>query len=180
MRPDTFIQELNARCDVTGQRPYRIRFNERLSTFMIEQKVSRAIEVPAIGDDFATSRVRDGYALVLQGHTKPFLICGECDKQHVLPVLKSAEIRCDCHLSSELTEKQMWFTGYYPLCDSLLTSLERTAPKRGMAWIKEMNEENKRIAAEPRRKRRQSLMDISGDYFKQVGYGHGPASHGVL
>jgi hypothetical protein len=155
----------------------------------VEQKVSHAIEVPPEGDDFITSRVRDGYGLVMEFSARPFKICEECGSKVPLPVLEIAEVGCDfCNTASRINthDKKLWFTGYFPLCDKLIEHLERTAPKRNGAWIAEMEAQNRRAALAPKRAFRNHAEAVAKDYWNQVagntviGYGGGPASLGRL
>lgn len=187
MRPDTFIDALNARCNITGQRPYRLRWDPHTETFALEQKVSRAIEIPAVGDDFVTARVRDGYGLVLNFAPAPTMRCPDCGTRLPLAVMKSAEVRCDfCAALPDTHDRQMWFLGYFPLCDRFLTYLERTSPKRAEALLKQMDRDNNAVLAQSRQKLRTNVADVAGDYWHQVaetprvGYGNGPASFGRL
>lgn len=185
MYPETFERELTARCS-TPSRPYRVRWNGRTETFAVEQKVARATEVPPNGDDFATSRVRDGYALVMEFSPTPTMKCPECGFRIELPALKIAEVRCAYCDVRETHDRQMFFTGYFPLCDALLTYLERTAPKRGAKWVEEMQRQNARVVSAGNRKFRNHAEAVASDYWKQVGnvpqvgYGNGPVSFGVL
>lgn len=190
MYPETFEAILTGRCG-SQSRPYRLRHNPRTDTYCIEQKVARAHEVPAEGDDFVTARVRDGYALVMEFAAKPYKVCPQCHLKIDLPIMEIAEVRCSyCNSESRAasTDNNIWFTGYFPLCDKLIERLESTAPKRGTAWVKEMEVRNERLAAAKRREFRNYAMAVSGDYWNQVagntvvGYTgrNAPASFGRL
>jgi hypothetical protein len=188
MYPETFERIMTGRCS-TPSRPYRLRLNRRTNKYAIEQKVSRAIEIPAEGDDFVTARVRDGYGLVMEFSASPYKVCPQCHLKIDLPVMQIAEVRCSyCNDESRAsgTDNNIWFEGYYPLCDKLIEALERTAPKRGAAWVAEMEARNERLARTKKQDFRNYSSAVAGDYWNQVagntviGYGSGPASHGRL
>jgi len=188
MTADYFEQELNTRCGTGNGRRYRLRWSDATHTWNVEQQVARATEVPVEGGDPDLAiRARDGYALVLQFSPSKTMRCPECRSLIELPILDIAEVRCDhCASRPDLYDRQMWFTGYFPLGERLLTYLERTAPKRGDAWAKEMDEENKRVINNINKRSGNLIEAIAADYWKQVaqiqqiGYGNGPASHGRL
>jgi hypothetical protein len=152
----------------------------------VEQKVSRATEIPVEGDDFVTQRVRDGYGHVMTFSALPYMRCPECCQSIQLPLLQIAEVRCEYCNARDSHDRKIWFTGYFPLCDKLLVELERTAPKRGTKWLKEMEANNRRVELASKRKFRNHAEAAAKDYWNQVagntvvGYGRGPASHGVL
>ena len=178
---DTFADALSRRCGAH----YRLRWSPTKDLWMVEQKVARALEVPADGDPDITARVRDGYGLVMQFSPVPYMFCPECRSRLDLPHLQIGEVRCDyCRIRPSTHDNQMWFTGYFPLCEKLLLYLEKTAPKREGRWRAEVETQNHQLAAAAESRYANTTDAIARSYWGQVvgnltvGYGSGPASFG--
>lgn len=186
MTPETFERELNARCAPHRDRHFRLRqsiFDK--AEWFIEQKVSRATEVPVGGDPDLHKRVSDGYALVMRFYRAPVIACPQCGHDVRLPEMRIGETRCEyCHARPQSYGVQLFFTGYFPLCDALIAHLERTSLKRGDAWVKEMVRKNAQVAEQKRKAVQNVGRDIALDWRTQigqvphVGWGNGPASLG--
>lgn len=164
MTPDTFQHELDVRF---GTGVLRLRHSAAHETWCIEQKVGRGTyEVPyTLGDDRAI-RVHDGYALVAEVTTVPYVKCPTC-RQHV-PVKPAAFAEVRCAYCNARGEHEMFFVGHFPLCDRLLTHIEKTSPKRGDVWKREMDDKNAALAAEKRRDYENYTDAVMTDWFPQI------------
>lgn len=137
MNPETFEQLMQLRLG----RDFRLRWIPQTETWNIEQKVGRGtVEVPLSYSDPAYERVRDGYALVMEISPSPHMRCDTCRAHIDVPVGKFAETRCSFCYS--MGEKSMWFIGYFPLSDMLLTHLDRLKPERVSDAIRERIKKN--------------------------------------
>lgn len=139
---DTFERELNVRCAL-GESRYRVRWSTRREVWMIEQKVGRAHELPRKGDPDVWSRIKDGYSLVANVSPTPWFKCRKCAGHLRAPELKFGEVKCPCTAREREQANEVYYCAYFPLCERLLLWLEQTSPKRGNAWVAEMNAINK-------------------------------------
>lgn len=155
MKPETFETLMNTRLG-DG---YRLRWSMEKKLWVIEQKIGRGVfEVYGHPESDSTIRLRDGYALVLEFRSDPIFKCPSCGFHLRAPEMKIAEIRCGyCELTNE---RQIFYTGYYPLCDRLLEKLESTHPRRAHIWRKEMDDRNKQIVKEVERRDKLNLEAI--------------------
>lgn len=137
LTPETFQHEL----DVRFGEGYRLRWSAKHETWCIEQHTGRgAFETPYGSYDDSALRVRDGYSLVCEVSPRPWVECPECHFHLPLTFGKFKEVRCG--YCESRGHKEVFYAGYFPLCEKLLLHLERTAPKRGDAWKHEMDAAN--------------------------------------
>lgn len=168
MTPERFEQELNARMGRDFDMKYRVRESPNQQFWLIEQKVGRgAVEVPMRESDESYARARDGYGLVLRTLKYPRFQCPSCCLT-VSPVPEMAIGEVRCAYCDDLGERNIFFLGYFPLCDKLLTHLEQTHPKRGDKWQQEHAAHNKRNMAETDRKAHTLLEGIFTDDWRRI------------
>ena len=141
MTKETFEETLNHRL-AYADHPYRVRWSDEKQVWCIEQKMNRGVfDTPASRD--GGIRLRDGYALVCEICPSPTFRCPDCLSHLPAPVLKFAEVKCKrCQL---LGEKSLFFLGYFPFCDKLISHLEKTSPRRAAERARERDKENERI-----------------------------------
>lgn len=157
MTIDTFEREMFHRLG----RGYRIRLSPRRSakTYLIEQHIGQGFfDTLANYSDDEYERIRDGYTLVMACTQEPVMQCETCYLPVTLPHLVTAEVRCRyCYSKGE---KSMYFNGYWPLGEHLLTHLESTHPRRHKEWRKEMALNNERKVKDIDRKCALNLESI--------------------
>lgn len=156
LNPETFESAMQARLG----RDFRLRWEPRAEVFCIEQKSAHGTyENPTDYSDPAYERVRDGYSLVMEIAPRPWVKCVECTGIIPLPELRFAEVRCPwCAYKGE---KEIHFTGYFPLSDRLLEHLDRLSPKRVLDAARERDKRNyeaKRTAARDYDNRSEAIL----------------------
>jgi hypothetical protein len=181
MTAETFAALLQTRLGDPHGLSYRLRWSPGRSTYMIEQRVGRAVfagwdELSAGDQDSAVGasatedliRVRDGYSLVMEVSASPTFKCG-CGYVFQLTPLKWKEYRCPACLRAG--EKNFYYVAYFPLCDKLLEQLEQTSPARAHEFNRLMEARNveKRAAAE--RAQAAQLEDVAHEWYdSSAGY----------
>jgi len=128
-------------------------------------------DVPEGTDDLI--RLRDGYSLVMEVAPRPFMKCPTCHLHLSVPELKVAEVKCLYCYPRKENGHPIFFVGYFPLSDKLLTHLERTSPKRHTAWAAEMRRKNEARKAELKRELdneyESGLLDVHDFALGKVG-----------
>lgn len=152
MYPETFEDLMNTRLG-DG---YRLRWSKEKNLWCIEQKVGRGVfETPGNPEDDRTIRLRDGYAIVMEFRADEYFKCPSCGFHIHAPIGTIKEVRCAyCELYGE---RQIFYTGYFPLCDKLLERLEQTHYRRADEWRTQMDVKNKNIIKEVERRDRLNL-----------------------
>lgn len=138
---------------------YRLRWSKEKSLWVIEQKIGRGVfEAYGHPESDSTIRLRDGFALVLEFRTDPQFKCPSCGFHLFAPPMKIGEVRCS--YCEEFGERQVFYTGYFPMCDKLLEKLEYSHPRRADVWRKEMDDKNRQIVKDVERSDRLKLEAI--------------------
>ncbi len=159
MHLDTFIDELERRCG----REYRVRWSPRTRSFHVEQKVARTLDYP--GNDDKAQRLRDGVRLVLDlGHpTEP---CPRCERPVEAATFERAEVECP---SCRALGWTVWVTtGYFPLVDKTLASLERWHPRLGEEPRAEMDAQNAALARSHTRHRDNVAESLALEHYSKI------------
>lgn len=143
MNPETFQSLVESRLG----RDFRFRWIARTQTYDLEQKTGLGTyDVPYSFDDPAYERVRDGYSLCLSVAPSPEMRCADCDQRFTIPTLKFKEVRCP--FCESRGERAIYFVGYFPFCDRLLTHIEKMNPARGKVRFEEIKHSNLKQAQE--------------------------------
>lgn len=118
-------------------RHYRLRWSQARHQWQIEHQVARAREV--LGHDDATTRLRDGYVLVLETPATDWLPCPTCGRALTLPAFEREEITCgDCRVAGVKRAYCTVTAGFFPLCERTLNYLESWHPRQGNAILARM------------------------------------------
>lgn len=125
--PHDFLDSLATQFD----NRLRIRWSHAKDEWHIEQQVGRAIIPPFridINDD-RFIRARDGYAFVMAVKPTNYMWCRECHLRLKVPIMRTAEVRCDyCESTKKRARRN--FVAYYPLNDTLLQHLHKIDPHK--------------------------------------------------
>lgn len=180
MHPDTFEDALQQRLGSD----YRLRWSDSRHVWMIEQRAGREEDIPSdalIRSDLndvererrlretrdQMIRLRDGFTLVMEFNPTTQVDCPQCHFPITLPTLKIAQVRCEtCELLGY--DRQFVQGGWFPLCDSLIATLERTSLKRHDAWRTELATKNAALAIARRRNFDNHCEAVGKDYFNQA------------
>ena len=160
MNPDTFETELHTRIG----RNFRLRRSLDGRRWRIEQKVARVYDYPATDD--RTLMLKEGYHLVLDTPLTDTTRCPDCDTLLSLPLFERAEFSCPkCQAGGS---RRRLVDGYFPLVDRTLLYLERIHPRRGNAWSKELDEQNRQRKLSAQRDTRNFAEDLASDAWNRV------------
>ncbi|HYE80378.1 MAG TPA: hypothetical protein VEI97_20565 [bacterium] len=140
--PRSFQSRMEA---VFGDR-LRLRWSLRLGAWVIEQKVGRAALRPIRVEEWDDTliRARDGYALVMVVQPGNRMACPFCHLTIAVPVMETAEARCEYCLSRNVDARFM--TSFYPLGEVLIDHLKKIDPERREQRERVLREEAKALS----------------------------------
>ncbi len=114
--------------DVFGSR-LRLRWSVRFAAWFIEEQVGRAALLPIRVEEWDDGLIcaRDGYRPVMMIQPGTKMACRSCHLPIPVPVMETAEARCDACLRRNIDARFM--TSYYPLGEVLIDHLRRIDPE---------------------------------------------------
>lgn len=149
----------------------RIRWSYKRNEWQIEAKIARAIDpgaqVDAADDDHI--RARDGYAFVMSIRRGDRMPCPDCGFTLKVPVLHTAEVRCDYCRSRGRDGRHR--AAYFPLDSELLFEhLRKIDPIRGYrdSLVRLADARNKAILAARERAALNEIQAANIDNFNNL------------